>query len=159
MVSLNPKILSVPTCLSGAPPVLSVAPEAECDLLRNFETRMLRDQDEVALINQQFGEPRFDVDPAFASRRRYSLFVRKFLKIGLVFLSRSYRCLIGVFAVAKKNGTECLILDARAANRLFTAPPGVDLLSGEGLARLEVELEDDDCLNTVLHQMRLALSV
>ena len=59
----------------------------------------------------------------------------------------------------RKNGTQRLILDARPANRLFTPPPGVDLLTGEGLARLEVELEDDDCLNTVLHQMRLALGV
>ena len=159
MVSLNPKILSVPTSLGGAPPVLSVAPEAECDLLRNFETRMLRDRQEVTLINQQLGEPKYYVDPALASKRRYSMFIHKLRKVGLVSFSRSCRCRIGVFAVAKKNGTQRLILDCRPANRLFVAPPGVDLLTGEGLARLEIDLDCDFSIAEALEYLRLALGV
>ena len=159
MVSLDPKTLSVPSSVVGAPTVFDVAPSNESDLLRNFETRMLRSPEEVALINQQIGEPRFYVDPALKSRRRYVQFIRKLWRVGLVSFSRTFRCRIGVFAVAKKNGKQRLILDARPVNRLFVSPPGVDLLTGEGMARFEVDLEDDEALQQLLEPLNIAMGV
>ena len=44
---------------------------------------------------------------------------------------------MGVFTVKKKDDSLRLILDCRPASRMFLAPPGVSLLSGEGLGRIE----------------------
>ena len=58
----------------------------------------------------------------------------------------------------KKKGLQRLILDARPVNRLFAAPPGISL-TGEGLGRLEIDLEGDDALQQSLSQLRIALGV
>ena len=159
MVPLNPQTLSVPVSLDGAPSVLAVAPAGESDLLRDFEKRMLRSPEEVAEMNQQLGEARHYVDPGLRNRRRYANFIRKLCKVGLVSFSRTCRCRIGVFAVSKKNGSQRLIIDARPANRLFLPPPGVSLLTGEGLARMEVEIDDDAATHRALGALRVALGV
>ena len=38
-----------------------------------------------------------------------------------------------------------MILDCRRPNRCFAAPPGVELVSAEGSARIEVEVDDAEC--------------
>ncbi|CAK0892251.1 unnamed protein product, partial [Prorocentrum cordatum] len=48
-------------------------------------------------------------------------------------------CVLGVFFVAKKADKVRLIVDCRRANQLFEKPPGVALLSGEGLSRVEID--------------------
>ena len=48
----------------------------------------------------------------------------------------------GVFFVRKKNGFLGLILDARRGNRRFRVPPSKDLLTGEGLIRVEMTVND-----------------
>ncbi|CAK0905694.1 unnamed protein product [Prorocentrum cordatum] len=50
---------------------------------------------------------------------------------------RARRCQAGIFFVKKKGGRQRLILDCRPAGRLFRSPPGVDLVSGDGLSRIE----------------------
>ena len=159
MVPLNPSALSVPGSLAGAPTVLAVLPAGESSLLRGFEQRMLRSREQVAEINQQLGEARHYVDPGLRSRRRYTQFIQKLYRVGLVSFSRSCRCHVGVFAVAKKNGTQRLIIDARRVNRLFLPPPGVDLLTGEGLSRMEIEIEDDVSMHVTLGGLRINLGV
>ncbi len=49
---------------------------------------------------------------------------------------------VGLFAVWKvKDETQRLFVDARRANAHFRAPPGMDLLSAEGLSRIEVVVQ------------------
>ena len=57
---------------------------------------------EALTFLEQLGEAKYYVDPALHSRRRYVRFIRKLTTVGLVSCSRTYRCRIGVFAVAKK---------------------------------------------------------
>ena len=40
--------------------------------------------------------------------------------------------------------TQRLIIDARLSNLHFLPPPGVSLVTSEGLSRVEVALENDD---------------
>ena len=51
----------------------------------------------------------------------------------------------GVFLVEKlEKDTQRLIIDARVSNLHFLFPPGVSLVTSEGLSRVEVALENDD---------------
>ena len=76
------------------------------------------------------------------SRKEYGHFIRELRQLGLVHFTQSPKCEVGVFFVWKKNRASMrMILDCRAANRRFCQPPGVDLLSGEGLGRIEMEGE------------------
>ncbi|CAK0880531.1 unnamed protein product, partial [Prorocentrum cordatum] len=61
--------------------------------------------------------------------------------IGIITWTSSPKCNVGLFALEKDGGAaQRLIVDARRANECFQAPPGVSLLSSEGLSRIEVEL-------------------
>ena len=42
------------------------------------------------------------------------------------------------------------MLDCRRTNAYFRSPPGVDLLTGEGLGRIEVESLDQDSLSALV---------
>ena len=65
------------------------------------------------------------------SRREYGFFVRE---------PKKPKCEVGAFFVWKKQRTSMrMILDCRSTNRRLIQPPGVDLLSGEGLGRIEAE--------------------
>ncbi|CAK0800111.1 unnamed protein product, partial [Prorocentrum cordatum] len=51
------------------------------------------------------------------------------------------KSVLGLFVVKKKDGARLrLIVDCRRSNALFRPPPGVDLLSGEGLGRIEMPI-------------------
>ena len=56
------------------------------------------------------------------------------------------------------------VIDARRSNCHFAAPPSVDLLTGEGLSGIEVELPADieagtPEAETILNQVRVSLCV
>ena len=73
------------------------------------------------------------------SARSYARLVRQTMKIGLTALTLRPACVLGVFFVKEKGDRLRLIADCRKANALFAPPPLVDLLSGDGLARIEVD--------------------
>ena len=51
---------------------------------------------------------------------------------------------VGVFFFQKKGKAKVrLVIDARRSNCHFASPPSVDLLKGEGLAGIEIELPPD----------------
>ena len=56
------------------------------------------------------------------------------MKIGLFALTLPPACVLGVFFVKKKLTSDC-----RKANALFAPPPSVELFSGDGLSRIEVD--------------------
>ena len=70
-------------------------------------------------------------------RQAYVGLVKRLLKVGLVRTSATCRCQVGLFFVKNKGDRQRLILDCRPANRLFKSPPGVGLVSGDGLSRIE----------------------
>ena len=85
-------------------------------------------------------------DPALVRNRRLYLKLVKTLHArGLLtfLLEEERREEIGVFFVKKKDNSLRLIIDARRSNLHFASPPGVSLVTAEGLSRLEVEPNDD----------------
>ncbi|CAK0840930.1 unnamed protein product, partial [Prorocentrum cordatum] len=76
-------------------------------------------------------------------RRLYVRFIRLLRSKGvLVFPDESERREeVGVFYVAKKSDQFRMIVDARKSNLHFTSPPGVALVTAEGLARVAVGLD------------------
>ncbi|CAK0861934.1 unnamed protein product [Prorocentrum cordatum] len=78
------------------------------------------------------------------------------VRIGLVTLTRRPLSVLGLFFVKKKDGERLrLIVDCRRSNALFRPPPGVDLLSGEGLGRIEVPVFKEGDLS----ELRVVLGV
>ena len=104
MVKLDTGLLSVPTTIAGSPSILDVSASGESSFLLSFEQRMLRTVDEVRGINEQIGEPKHYIDPSLRSRRRYSVFIRRLHRAGLVCFSFEASAHIGFFAVLKKDG-------------------------------------------------------
>ncbi len=76
------------------------------------------------------------------TQKKYQQLVRELRRRGLV---RALDCeeeRVGLFAVWKVKGqSQRLTVDARKANARFSPPPGVDLLSAEALAHIEVDYE------------------
>ena len=94
----------------------------------------------VAAVNQEVsGEHRCHNDPRLLrSARSYAHLVRQTMKIGLTALTLRPACVLGVSVVRKENRLR-LIVDRRKANALFAPPQSVELLSGDGLSRIEVD--------------------
>ena len=77
-------------------------------------------------------------DPVF--RRRPAVYhevVRSLLARGLVELRRGGLPNCGLFCVSKKDGRQRVILDARRVNAGCAPPPPVELVTSEGLSRIE----------------------
>ena len=58
--------------------------------------------------------------------------------IGLDDYTLTPLCVLGMFFVYKKDKSLRMIVDCRKANQLFAKPPGVDLVTGEGLSGAEL---------------------
>ena len=65
--------------------------------------------------------------------------VRQTMEILLTALTLRPACVLGVFYVTEKENRLRLTVDCRRANALCALPPYVELLSGDGLSRIEVD--------------------
>ncbi|CAK0819305.1 unnamed protein product, partial [Prorocentrum cordatum] len=89
-----------------------------------------------------------DVEPYFDSvlqfnHKEYRGLVRRLLSAGILGWTLTPKERIGMFFVWKDGRRRLrLIVDARRTNAHFKDPPGVELLSSEGLARIEVHVPD-----------------
>ncbi|OLQ04427.1 hypothetical protein AK812_SmicGene12519 [Symbiodinium microadriaticum] len=125
--------ISLPEDVSDAPPVESLLDE---------ETRRYLQCPKHMLMPDAQGASDFQPywDPLL--RRDYSLYkrlIRKLDKAGLLVYTDTPKSFCGIFFVKKSDGVRLrLIVDARGTNRLFKAPPGVDLLTSDGFARIEL---------------------
>ena len=63
---------------------------------------------------------------------------KKLLACGVLSLGFERRCDVGVFAVAKKNGRQRLVVDARRSILCFGSLPSVSLPTATSFARMEV---------------------
>ena len=138
-------LLSVPECVADAPFLADILTAEACKTLEGYEKYMLRPREDVARIREERGAPGRHVDPTLLrSPRAYAKLVKRMHNNGMIDYTTTCYCELGVFFVWKKNGKIRLILDCRRANILFLEPPGVDLVTSEGLSRIEVENENGD---------------
>ncbi|CAK0862525.1 unnamed protein product, partial [Prorocentrum cordatum] len=132
--------VSMPSDLHDSPSLISMLPSEARGHLEDFEKLMLRPAQESELIQQYEGVPGCHADPALqGDPRTYGRLVRRVARVGMATFTRDPACVLGVFFVAKKADELRLIVDCRRANQLFQKPPGVALLSGEGLSRVEID--------------------
>ena len=61
------------------------------------------------------------------------------MKIGLTALTLRPACVLGVFHVKEKENRLRVIVDRHKASALFAPPPSLELLSGDGLSRIDVD--------------------
>ena len=132
--------VSLPDSIAEAPLLETILPDRARQYLVGFEELMLKSEDEFMMMKEQ-SPPRLYTDRYLISnRRRYSHFVRQLRDVGLVRFTRTPQEHVGVFFVWKKGRERMrMILDCRRSNGRFVNPPGVDLLSSEGLSRIEVD--------------------
>ncbi|CAK0797401.1 unnamed protein product, partial [Prorocentrum cordatum] len=85
--------------------------------------------------------PRLYMDPVLKRNpKSYRTFLRDLAGRGLLGVTARPAESVGLFFVAKTNGAQRMIIDARRSNGHFRAPPGAQLLSSEGFGRIEIEL-------------------
>ena len=161
------KLISMPDDVRDAPAVADLVSDADFYLGNGLE-RMLRPESEHVARDSELAGIRPHVDPSLLrSRRKYLAVVRRLLKSGLFRLihAADRKEDVGIFFVAKKGKSKVrLVIDARRSNVHFASPPSVDLLTGEGLAGIEIELPAGveanlpDC-ESMLQSVRVSLGV
>ena len=134
--------VSLPSEVTAAPYLENVLPQHARRYMMDGCALMRRPEHEVRAD--------FEADPGsvyvepslIRNRRTYSRFVCSLVKRGLVEFREEVKAHVGVFFVWKKGKkTTRLILDCRNANRWLVKPPTVELLTSEGLANLELDVE------------------
>ena len=145
MAPFKSGFVALPTDTVDAPSIESlVGSEGHLFLEREGE-RMRRPEDEVR-NDEELEKQTVYSDPTLVRhRRKYATFVKDLASRSMVAFTRRPKETVGVFFVWKKGRVmRRLIIDARRANRHFRRAPHVDLVTGEGLAAIELELTQDD---------------
>ena len=75
-----------------------------------------------------------------SSPREYARQIGRLESIGMVSFAPGARCVIGVFVVKMGGGMQRLMLDCCPSNRLFRDAPRTELVTGEDLSCIEVDL-------------------
>ncbi|CAK0823925.1 unnamed protein product, partial [Prorocentrum cordatum] len=137
VASYSAGLVSMPTDVSDCPRLEDLLPGEALTFLRERQERMLRESPLPTDV-----EPYFDSVLEF-NHKEYRGLVRRLLSAGILGWTLTPKERIGMF-FAWKDGRRRLrlIVDARRANAHFRDPPGVELLSSEGLARVEVHMPD-----------------
>jgi len=105
-------------------------------------------------------------DPALVKhRQKYARFVKDLDGRGMLDFTVQPKEMVGVFFVWKKGREKIrLILDARRANKRFRRPPHVDLVSGEGLSMVDLDISGDSSwseeeLLSILRTLRVSAGI
>ena len=133
--------VSLPVLIGTVPTITDLLAGGDRAQLEEGEERFLRNASDLRTLHEERGAVRPYTDPRLSTNRRaLFVFLRVLLGRRLLGFSRVPRARIGTFFVWKKGREKMrLILDAREASRIFRDPPGVQLLSAEGLASFQVE--------------------
>ncbi len=124
--------ISLPKSLDGAPQALDLL-EGKARRYLQCPEQMLREGFDSEVPFKPYWDPKLR-----RNQRMYHSFIKKLHNAGYLVFTRNPKAHVGVFFVKKTDEKIRLIIDARGPNKLFQAPPGVDLLSSDGFARTEV---------------------
>ena len=140
-VSLAPfrhELLSLPADVHECPHIEDLLPPEALAYLKGYQERMLASDDAEPKVKEF-------LDPSLRfNQKKYQSLIRDLFEKGLVAPLKEVKETVGLFAVWKVKGkSQRLIVDARRANARFRTPPGVDLMSSESMARMEVEFTEE----------------
>ena len=149
LCSCEPGCVSLPRDDDPHCQLRDVLPESWGDQVEDFSRSLLRPPIEMAdLLDDVEGGPNSYHDPSFTDPDTWAEFVKELFECGLITFTTCPRVINGVFVVSKtaKAGAKRLlmmILDCRAANRLFRQPPSTLLCGIEAMARLRMPSRSD----------------
>ena len=161
--------VSLPEDVGTAPLLLELLGHDERVQLEGFEEHMLRSAEERQHIQREHPIRVYNDRRLIGSRRTYGRFVRRLAALGLVTFTLSPQEEVGVFFVWRKGRERMrMILDCRRANQAFVEPPGINLLTAEGLANIELPSDGEEPVSIFLgagdikdcfHRYRLSESI
>ncbi|CAE7219985.1 ANK1 [Symbiodinium sp. CCMP2592] len=128
-------LVSLPEC--GAHPLdaRELIDERGREVLERFESAMFVEH----RVNDGSRRIKPYMDEALrTSAQAYNQFIVDIYERGMITFSRTAISVITPFFVAKKNGRLRLVLDCRASNQMFAAPPDIALAAGYTFAQIEV---------------------
>ena len=130
--------ISLPQSLEGAPAVEDILSEEARRFLQSPE-QMLREESTDLSDFQPYWDPLLR-----GSTKTYKKFIKMLHKAGCLTYTQRPKGFCGVFFVRKSDGQKIrMIIDARGTNKMFKEPPGVDLLTSDGFARVEIACPDN----------------
>ena len=147
--------LSLPTSVHDCPSLESVLPDDALEYLRGYQERMLDGGVEATDV-----KTKVYFDPVLTiNQKKYQQLVRMLIERGLVNCVEKAKERVGLFCVRKADGLKLrLIVDARRTNERFKVPPGVSLITGEGLSHFEVDADVEDTIPVEDELVATALS-
>jgi hypothetical protein len=130
--------VSLPEDVSNSKDVRELLGAEDRLLIEGWQESMMRSSHELEQLNADYGE----IVPFWDRKlQRNSKEYRQLIKMldarGLITWTCEPMEFASIFFVAKKDNAQRLIIDARRANRRFKRPPHVDLITSEGLSRIE----------------------
>ena len=141
LASYQPELVSIPDSIHGCPKLVDILDGNDRLYLEENSELMLRPAHEVC--EDSLIQPYWDTKLRY-NRKCYNQLVGRLADIGFFTYTLHPACMVGVFFVYKSNRTKLrLIADARRSNAYFKEAPGVSLMTGEGMGRTEVQLEDN----------------
>ena len=130
--------ISLPETLEDVPDVLDILPEEARHFLKSPE-HMLRSEPVVDELITPYWDPLLK-----NNKSCYKALIKKLHSIGYLRYTRKPMARAGIFFVHKSDKKKIrMIVDARPANQLFGSPPGVQLCTSEGFARIEMEVPSE----------------
>ena len=142
----DPALVSLPEVGACVPQALDLLDERAAGVLRNFESALLRSDDDWGLVCEREGPIRPYMDEALRNDPdAYFSFVLRLARCGMVAWTTQPRDLVVPFFVEKKDGRQRLVWDCRVANRRFVAGGKVRIASGAKWA--DLRLREDEQLH------------
>lgn len=140
LASYRSELVSIPQEVHSCPNLYDVLPGDDRQFLEEESELMLKPEGERR--EECLPEPYWD--PVLKwNTKEYHKLVSRLRSIGYFTYTLRPACKVGVFFVWKSSKTKLrMITDARRANALFADPPGVSLMTGEGLGKVEVVFDD-----------------
>ena len=137
--------VSLPEDVSNSKDVRELLDAEDRQLIEGWQESMMRSSRELDQLNNDYGEivPFWD-RKLQRNSKEYRQLIKKLDDLGLIAWTTEPMEFASIFFVAKKDNSQRLIIDARRANRRFKRPPHVDLITSEGLSRIEQYGEGDD---------------
>ena len=139
LASYRSELVSIPSDISGCPRLNDVLPPDDRQYMEENSELMLKPgTEEMTDSLVPYWDPKIKFN-----QKAYHELVKRLHNIGYFNYTLHPACHVGVFFVWKSSKTKLrMITDARLSNSLFKEPPGVCLMTGEGLGRIEVTLDD-----------------
>ena len=142
LASYQSELVSIPDSVIHCPRLEDVLPPDDLRYLEEKSELMLgpienADEGRSAVV------PYWDPKLRF-NKKEYNKLVQRLHEIGYFNYTLNPSCMVGIFFVWKSSRTKLrLITDARCSNQKFLEAPGVNLMTSEGMGRIELEIDED----------------